>query len=101
MHNYFVENFHVNNLVLEIFMRLIFMGQGYPRKLFNFERFPIYGMYVACMYVQYVHMYVYMCNLWKSCMCMYVSMHVCIYVCIYICMTMHMNVCTYLQVLLM
>ena len=41
----FVENFHVNNLlvVLEIFMCLIFMGQGYPRKLFNLKHFPIYG----------------------------------------------------------
>ena len=41
----FVENFHVNNLsvVLEIFMCLIFVGQGYPRKLFNLEHFPIYG----------------------------------------------------------
>ena len=24
-------------------MCLIFMGQGYPRKLFNLEHFPIYG----------------------------------------------------------
>ena len=42
----FVENFHVNNLsvVLEIFMCLIFVGQGYPRKLFNLEHFPIYGI---------------------------------------------------------
>ena len=43
---YFVENFHVNNLlvVLEFFMFLIFVVQGYPRKLFNLEYFPIYGM---------------------------------------------------------
>ena len=41
----FVEIFHVNNLlVLEIFMCLIFVGQGYPRKLFNLEHFPIYGI---------------------------------------------------------
>ena len=26
-------------------MRLIFVGQGYPRKLFNLEHFPIYGMF--------------------------------------------------------
>ena len=25
-------------------MRLIFVGQGYPRKLFNLEHFPIYGI---------------------------------------------------------
>ena len=25
-------------------MRLIFVGQGYQQKLFNFEHFPIYGM---------------------------------------------------------
>ena len=25
-------------------MCLIFVGQGYPRKLFNLEHFPIYGM---------------------------------------------------------
>ena len=31
----FVENFHVNNLwCWKFFMRLIFVGQGYPRKLF-------------------------------------------------------------------
>ena len=31
----FVENFHVNNLsvVLEIFMCLVFVGQGYPMKI--------------------------------------------------------------------
>ena len=43
----FVENFHVNNLwvVLEIFhVGLIFMGQGYPRKLFNLKHFPIYSI---------------------------------------------------------
>ena len=26
-------------------MFLIFVGQGYPRKLFNLEHFPIYGIY--------------------------------------------------------
>ena len=26
-------------------MRLIFVGQGYPRKLFNLEHFPLYGMH--------------------------------------------------------
>ena len=25
-------------------MHLIFVGQGYPQKLFNLEHFPIYGM---------------------------------------------------------
>ena len=25
-------------------MCLIFVGQGYPRKLFNLEHFPIYGI---------------------------------------------------------
>ena len=25
-------------------MHLIFVGQGYPRKLFNLEHFPIYGI---------------------------------------------------------
>ena len=30
--------------VESFFMHLIFMGQGYPRKLFNHEHFPIYGM---------------------------------------------------------
>ena len=41
----FVENFNVNNLsvVLEIF-HAVFMGQGYPRKLFNLEHFLIYGI---------------------------------------------------------
>ena len=38
----FVENFHANNLSV-VFMCLIFVGQGYPRKLFNLEHFPIYG----------------------------------------------------------
>ena len=28
-------------------MCLIFMGQGYPRKLFNLEHFPIYGNYAV------------------------------------------------------
>ena len=28
----------------KFFMSLIFVGQGYPRKLFNLEHFPIYGM---------------------------------------------------------
>ena len=37
-----VENFHVNNLLCLKF--LIFVGQGYPRKLFNLEHFPIYGI---------------------------------------------------------
>ena len=27
-------------------MSLIFVGQGYPRKLFNLEHFPIYGIRV-------------------------------------------------------
>ena len=36
----FVENFHVNNLVLKIFHAFNFRG---ARKLFNFEHFPIYG----------------------------------------------------------
>ena len=27
-------------------MRLIFVEQGYPRKLFNLEHFPIYGTYI-------------------------------------------------------
>ena len=42
----FTENFHINNLsvVLEIFMCLIFVGQGYPQKLLNLEHFPIYGI---------------------------------------------------------
>ena len=39
----FVEIFHANNLVLEIFHDLIFVRQGYPGKLFNLEHFPIYG----------------------------------------------------------
>ena len=41
----FVENFHFNNLsvVLEIFHCLIFVGQGYPQKLFYLEHFPIYS----------------------------------------------------------
>ena len=40
----FVENFHVNNLVLEIFHAFNFRGQRYPQKLFNLEHFPIYSM---------------------------------------------------------
>ena len=28
----------------KFFMRLIFVGQEYPRKLFNLEHFPIYGI---------------------------------------------------------
>ena len=28
----------------KFFMCLIFVGEGYPRKLFNLEHFPIYGM---------------------------------------------------------
>ena len=28
------------------FMCLIFVGQGYPRKLFNLKHFPIYSMYM-------------------------------------------------------
>ena len=27
-------------------MCLIFVGQGYPRKLFNLEHFPIYGILI-------------------------------------------------------
>ena len=54
MHSYsyvFVENFHVNNLVLK---SLIFVGQGYPRKLFNLEHFPIYGIIIINMLKQLV-----------------------------------------------
>ena len=41
----FVEIFHVNNLQCwKFFIYLIFVGQGYPQKLFNLEHFPIYGM---------------------------------------------------------
>ena len=29
-------------------MCLIFVGQGYPRKLFNLEHFPIYGKSKCC-----------------------------------------------------
>ena len=32
----------------KFFMCLIFVGQGYPRKLFNLEHFPIYGISVVC-----------------------------------------------------
>ena len=28
-------------------MCLIFVGQGYPRKLFNLEHFPIYGIWLV------------------------------------------------------
>ena len=28
-------------------MCLIFVGQGYPRKLFNLEHFPIYGIFLC------------------------------------------------------
>ena len=28
-------------------MHLIFVGQGYPRKLFNLEHFPIYGIHIC------------------------------------------------------
>ena len=42
----FVENFHVSNLsvVLEIFHVFNFRGTRHPRKLFNLEHFPIYGI---------------------------------------------------------
>ena len=45
----FVENFHGNNLsvVLEIFHVFNFCGTGYPRKLFNLEYFPIYGILIV------------------------------------------------------
>ena len=37
-------------------MRLIFLGQGYPRKLFNLEHFPIYGSRdTACYIVTLLH----------------------------------------------
>ena len=53
----FVENFYVNNLsvVLEIFHCLIFVGQGYPRKLFNFEHLPIYGTYIIAVVQEQIH----------------------------------------------
>ena len=56
----FVNNFHVNlSVVLEIFMCLIFVGQGYPRKLliFNIEHFPIYG--ISRVSELYPHLYLY------------------------------------------
>ena len=31
-------------------MCLIFVGQGYPRKLFNLEHFPIYGNFKTALY---------------------------------------------------
>ena len=42
-------------------MRLIFVGQGYPRKLFNLEHFPIYGSYLQMCLIsnRYVHTYLY------------------------------------------
>ena len=48
-----VENFCVNNLQCQkFFMRLIFVGQGYPQKLFNLEHFPIYDTYdYTCVYI--------------------------------------------------
>ena len=51
----FVENFHVNNLsvVLEIFDVFNFRGQGYPRKLFNLEHFPIYGIFKINLFVYF------------------------------------------------
>ena len=30
----------------KFFMCLIFVGQGYPRKLFNLKHFLIYGVYI-------------------------------------------------------
>ena len=33
----------IYQLCWKFFMCLIFVGQGYPRKLFNLEHFPIYG----------------------------------------------------------
>ena len=41
-HSYLLKIF-VNNL-WKFFMSLIFVGQGHPRKLFNLEHFPIYGI---------------------------------------------------------
>ena len=35
-------------------MCLIFMGQGYPRKLFNLEHFPIYCIIYKSSYIVYV-----------------------------------------------
>ena len=42
-------------------MRLIFVGQGYPRKLFDLEHFPIYGSYLQMCLISnsYVHTYLY------------------------------------------
>ena len=48
-------------------MCLIFVGQGYPRKLFNLEHFPIYGMYVCmhiCMNSVYVHVAISFCSVY-------------------------------------
>ena len=38
-------------------MRLIFVGQGYPRKSFNLEHFPIYGILILIPICAMCHYY--------------------------------------------
>ena len=43
-------------------MRLIFVGPGYPRKLFNLEHFPIYGTYINSCSVRLLQVHHVICD---------------------------------------